>query len=53
MTVRSVLRKLGEMSADNRGEIVRLARIVNLDVQIFAAKLAKRKYALEHERIAE
>ena len=41
------------MSAEYRSEIIRLARTVSPDVQIFAAKLAKRKYALEFETITE
>jgi hypothetical protein len=39
------------MSDDNRVEIVRLAKEVNPEVQIFAAKLAKRRYALEFKTV--
>jgi len=39
------------MSDEKRVEITRLAKVVNPEVQIFAAKLAKRKYALEFEKV--
>jgi hypothetical protein len=39
------------MSDDNKTEIVRLAKALNPDVRIFAARLAKRKYALEFEQL--
>jgi hypothetical protein len=39
------------MSDDNKTEIVRLAKALNPDVRIFAARLAKRKYALGFEQL--
>src|SRR5439155_1436833 len=39
------------MTDDNKAEITRLAKAVNSDVRIFAATLAKRKYALEFDPV--
>jgi hypothetical protein len=39
------------MRDENRIEIIRLAKVLNSEVQIFAAKLATRKYALEFEKV--